>query len=125
LAGVKLSETSLKELKEKPVEFVFVLPDILRLQSRTKRMTIVTLAEAQALHLSGMNISKQQRNERVRMFQQSIQLFEKSIRVNPSSEDLRLMFAKACEEQGTSFHLPNKGMSLMNFMILLPYYDLL
>jgi hypothetical protein len=99
LAGVKLSETSLKELKEKPVEFVFVLPDILRLQSRTKRMTIVTLAEAQALHLSGMNISKQQRNERVRMFQQSIQLFEKSIRVNPSSEDLRLMFAKACEEQ--------------------------
>jgi hypothetical protein len=63
-------------------EFVFVLPDIEKLTSQKKQMTTVTLAEAQALHFKAMQLGSDHK-ERHRLFQQSLILFEKSIKTNP------------------------------------------
>jgi hypothetical protein len=63
-------------------EFVFVLPDIEKLSSRKKQITTVTLAEAHALHLKVMQLGSDHK-ERHRLFQQSLILFEKSLKTNP------------------------------------------
>jgi len=81
LAGISYSTGSLKELEDDQNYFVFVLPDIERLHSRTRHMPVVTVAEAQALHLKAKQIDQHQ--EKMRLFKRCIELLEMSIKINP------------------------------------------
>jgi len=110
IAGIKFSTAALKELENNESEFVFVLPDIEKLTLQKKQITTVTLAEAHALHLKAMQLGSDHK-ERHRLFQQSLILFEKSIKTNPGSRDLQNLYAQVCEEQALSFdpkkvHIP-------------------
>lgn len=79
--GLSYSAGSLKELEEDQNYFVFVLPDIEKLHSRTRHMPVVTVAEAQALHLKAKQIDQHQ--EKMRLFKRCIELLETSIKINP------------------------------------------
>lgn len=98
LAGLVISKDALRELSENPTAFIFVISDIKDIRLKSRQLTITKFAEAQALHLKGI-ISEVQNHERNRIFRQSNKLFEKTIKMNPGAQYLRVTFLKYLFEQ--------------------------
>eukprot|EP01125_Pyxidicula_operculata_P004215 TRINITY_DN1624_c0_g1_i3.p1 TRINITY_DN1624_c0_g1~~TRINITY_DN1624_c0_g1_i3.p1 ORF type:complete len:788 (+),score=138.75 TRINITY_DN1624_c0_g1_i3:44-2407(+) len=96
LAGIKLSQTALKDLKSNPRNFVFVLPDIIKLLCRTKHMTSIVRAEANILHLKSL---KSERQERARLFPMALNQFEQSLQQSTNSSSLIKEYADAMAQQ--------------------------
>lgn len=98
LAGVVISKGARGELRNNPHQFVFVLPDIKDLVLKSKQLTITTLAEAKSLHLAARNRTHY---ERLRMFHQCNNLFEKTLKMSPGARRLRVEFLGILYEQLT------------------------
>lgn len=98
LAGISLSKDARVELSANPNQFIFVLPDIKDLYLKSKQLTITTLAEAQSLHLAARNRNNY---ERTRMFHQTNNLFEKTLKMSPGARSLRVLFLSVLYEQLT------------------------
>lgn len=98
LAGISLSKDARAELAANPNQFIFVLPDIKDLYLKSKQLTITTLAEAQSLHLAARNRNNY---ERTRMFHQTNNLFEKTLKMSPGARSLRVLFLSVLYEQLT------------------------
>lgn len=98
LAGIVISKGARNELRANPHQFVFVLPDIKDLVLKSKQLTITTLAEAQSLHLAARNRAHY---ERLRMFHQCNNLFEKTLKMSPGARSLRVLFLSVLYEQLT------------------------
>ncbi len=71
----------MEDLQDHRREFVFVSPDIVSLQSRIKKLPIVSVAEAQALRLTAKMLAQPQ--ERYRLYKQSRKLLKESLLINP------------------------------------------
>lgn len=92
LTGVTLSPQAVTGIHELQREFVFVLPDITKLEvkvgrseqhspPKSKQVTLISRAEANYLHLKSLTSSSK---ERARLFPLAMRRFEESLRVCPN-----------------------------------------
>eukprot|EP01127_Copromyxa_protea_P013867 TRINITY_DN3776_c0_g1_i2.p1 TRINITY_DN3776_c0_g1~~TRINITY_DN3776_c0_g1_i2.p1 ORF type:complete len:911 (+),score=104.39 TRINITY_DN3776_c0_g1_i2:727-3459(+) len=101
LVGVTLSPQAISGLESLQGNFVFVLPDIAKLEVKSKQVTLISRAEANYLHLKSLMSSSK---ERARLFPLAMKRFEDSLRACPNSPVVIKEYADALCEQ--AFHDP-------------------
>lgn len=84
--GIQLSETAQKQLKEDPQAFVFVDSDIVDFLPTLKRLTILSLAEANSLYYNALLEENNASCER--LFEMAQAKFSEAIDSMPGSSEI-------------------------------------
>lgn len=112
LAGIIIADQTYQQLESHRATFFFDLCDIKKLRVKAKKMTIISRAEANFLHLRAM---KSHNEESSRLFPMAMKQFEHSLHSCPNSRSILQEYAQALCDQ--AFHGTTIAFNLLHLAV--------